>query len=187
MRNHRPLIFYVDLLGFACGCGLGNLRKKKIPTVIGVVLTLLVFNGCQASKIATDRPRSESVKVKADAKRGPHTQRYDDRFISKIEGRWWELADAVYEIGDHQPGAVMVRFKLWSDGTIRDVKIVNQTVDKLLALTCIKALQELSPVGKWPEDMVREVKRPYRDIKFTFYFNVGPFRPKSNGLPMNSR
>lgn len=92
---------------------------------------------------------------------------YDREFADAVQQRWNKLlADRTGTI----PGKVIVVFRLYYDGRITDVKIIQNDVGDLLSLLCRKAIEDPAPYKRWPVEMRREINADFRDIKFTFFY-----------------
>jgi hypothetical protein len=105
----------------------------------------------------------------------PELQDYDQKLVSSIENRWYELMDkSQYDVSDNEK--IVARFKLHQDGTVSDIKTSGNT-NALAAPLCIQAIQDCSPFPKWPDKMRSIVGQDYRDIDFTFYLNQKPQNP----------
>jgi hypothetical protein len=94
---------------------------------------------------------------------------YDSAVIYAIQSRWDSLLDQ-QRFADDRTGRVEVQFKLEYDGSVRDVKIVDNNVGDVLSYICQAAIEDAAPFGKWPDDMRREIGANYREIKFTFIY-----------------
>jgi hypothetical protein len=94
---------------------------------------------------------------------------YDAAFIGAVTQHWYDLLDRHNFAGDRS-GKVTVQFHLNYDGSISDVKILDNTVGDLLAYVCEEAVIEPAPYERWPSDMRREIGADYREITFTFYY-----------------
>ena len=94
---------------------------------------------------------------------------YDWAVVRAVERRWYDLlADQRY--ADDRPGKVSFQFHLNSDGTISQMKLIENTVDLVHALICESAIREPSPYAPWPEEMRRIIGENYREVTFTFYY-----------------
>ena len=103
-----------------------------------------------------------------DAKATPFGE-YDRQLIEAIQNRWFDLLEEKSFSRD-RTGRVVLEFNLNADGRITDMKIVENTVDELLAYVCEKAVMDPAPYAPWPADMRRLLDSNQRDIRFTFYY-----------------
>jgi hypothetical protein len=94
---------------------------------------------------------------------------YDAALVSAVTQRWYDLLDSQQFAMDRN-GKVMLQFHLNYDGTITDMKVVQNTVGELLSYVCEKAVSDPAPFAKWPSDMRQMVGENYREITFTFYY-----------------
>jgi outer membrane biosynthesis protein TonB len=94
---------------------------------------------------------------------------YDEAVISAVQERWYELLDEQRFAGA-RTGKVMLRFHLNSDGSVTEMKLVENTVDMTLALICQRAIRDPAPFDPWPSDMRKEIGASYREVTFLFYY-----------------
>ena len=64
----------------------------------------------------------------------------------------------------YKRGRVVLQFRLNYNGTISDVKVVDENVGLALSLMCQKAITDPSPFDKWPRGvpLARLEERPWR-------------------------
>jgi outer membrane biosynthesis protein TonB len=103
-----------------------------------------------------------------DAKATPFGA-YDSAIIEAVTQRWYDLLDS-HHYADDRTGKVTLRFKLMSDGSVIEVKTLDNSVGDLLSYLCQEAIEEAAPFAKWPPDMVRKIDQNYRELTFTFYY-----------------
>jgi len=103
-----------------------------------------------------------------DAKATPFGE-YDRALIEAVQQRWYDLLDKNH-YADDRNGKVTVTFKLMQNGDAIEVRAAEDTVGPTLSMLCVDAIEEASPFGKWPSDMIREIGKNYREITFTFYY-----------------
>ena len=94
---------------------------------------------------------------------------YDAAFIEAVEQRWFALLDNMSYNG-YRRGKVLVQFHLNYNGSISDLKVVEENVGLELSLMCQKAISDPSPYDKWPREMRLMVDKDYREIQFVFYY-----------------
>lgn len=92
---------------------------------------------------------------------------YDRDFIEAVQNRWDQL---LQNQSGNMPGKVVVEFRLYFDGRITDMKVIQNEVTDLLALYCQKAILDPAPYKRWPPEMRAEINKDYREIRFTFYY-----------------
>lgn len=95
---------------------------------------------------------------------------YDAAFIDTVRQYWYDELDRRQYDGSAQ-GKVALRFHLNSDGTITELKVVDDTVGGIWMYLCQNAVLRPAPYEKWSREMRVEVGRNYREIQFTFYYN----------------
>ncbi|MGD0207795.1 MAG: cell envelope integrity protein TolA [Verrucomicrobiota bacterium] len=94
---------------------------------------------------------------------------YDSKFIEAVTQRWYDLLDS-RQFAMDRSGKVTLRFHLNYDGSIVDMKVLENTVGDVLSYVCQKAVTDPAPFAPWPADMRRIVGENYREITFTFYY-----------------
>jgi hypothetical protein len=94
---------------------------------------------------------------------------YDSAFIAAVTQRWYDLLDS-RQFAMDRSGKVTLRFHLNYDGSIVDMKILENTVGDVLGYVCQKAVTDPAPFAPWPSDMRRIIGENYREITFTFYY-----------------
>jgi hypothetical protein len=93
---------------------------------------------------------------------------YDAQLVAAISQRWYDLLDS-QQFALDRTGKVVLQFHLNYDGTITDMKVVQNDVGELLGYVCQKAVTDPAPFAKWPGEM-RFKLGDSRDIQFTFYY-----------------
>ena len=93
---------------------------------------------------------------------------YDEKLVAAITQRWWNLLDS-QQFALDRTGKVVLHFRLNYDGTISDMKVVENDVGELLGYVCQKAVTDPAPFEKWPSEM-RFKLGDSSDIQFTFYY-----------------
>jgi hypothetical protein len=94
---------------------------------------------------------------------------YDAAFIEAVTQHWYDLLDS-HNFAMDRSGKVTVQFHLNYDGSITDVKVLDNNVGDVLGYICQEAVTEPAPYEKWPSDMRQMVGADYREISFTFYY-----------------
>ena len=94
---------------------------------------------------------------------------YDRAIIEAVTQHWYDMLDS-HRFAQDRTGKVIVYFKLKPDGSVEDLKMLENTVGELLGYVCEESVQEAAPFAKWPGDMRREIGANYREISFTFYY-----------------
>ena len=94
---------------------------------------------------------------------------YDAAFIAAVSQRWYDLLDS-RQFAMDRSGKVTLRFHLNYDGSIADMKVLENTVGDVLGYVCQKAVTDPAPFSPWPAEMRRLIGENYREITFTFYY-----------------
>ena len=94
---------------------------------------------------------------------------YDRAIIEAVTQHWYDLLDS-RRFAQDRTGKVILCFKLKSDGSIYEMRTLENTVGEMLGYVCQEAIEQSAPFAKWPPDMVRMIGENYRDISFTFYY-----------------
>jgi hypothetical protein len=94
---------------------------------------------------------------------------YDSKFIEAVTQRWYDLLDS-RQFAMDRSGKVTLRFHLNYDGSIVDMKVLENTVGDVLGYVCQKAVTDPAPFSPWPSEMRRLIGENYREITFTFYY-----------------
>lgn len=107
-----------------------------------------------------------------DAKATPFGE-YDREFIEAVQQHWYDLLDSM-NFSDDRHGEVVLQFHLNYDGTITDMKVLDDTVDDspdgIMGFVCVRAVNEPSPYERWPREMRLQIDKDYREIQFTFFY-----------------
>ena len=94
---------------------------------------------------------------------------YDAEFVDAVTYRWYSLLDS-QQFALDRTGRVRVQFHLNHDGSITDIKLLENTVGEVLGYVCQKAISDPQPYKPWTPEMRRLVGANYREITFTFYY-----------------
>ena len=89
-------------------------------------------------------------------------QNYDVIYEVMVEQKWYELLDQGHY--GYQTGKVVLKSRLFPDGTIDEVKTVESDISRPQTESCIEALLKTSPFQPWPKSLQFD----YREITFTF-------------------
>lgn len=96
---------------------------------------------------------------------------YDAAVIQAIQQCWFDLLER-HPIVQNTRGKVVLKFWMKSDGSVSDLKVVeNSAGDDLQSYACEAAVRKPAPYDPWPEDMRRVIQSDRREIRFTFYYN----------------
>jgi hypothetical protein len=94
---------------------------------------------------------------------------YDSDLVDAVTYRWYSLLDS-QQFALDRSGKVTLQFHLNYDGTITEMKVLENTVGDLLGYVCQKAINDPAPYKPWTEEMRRDIPSNYREITFTFYY-----------------
>ncbi len=109
-------------------------------------------------------------KVKSDASLdvvGTPLGDYIARMVEIVQRRWDQL------LQNRTPditGKVVLHFRLLPDGSVRDMKMVENEVGPLLEATCELAVTQPAPYEKWTREMRLGLPTDSYEITFTFYY-----------------
>jgi hypothetical protein len=93
---------------------------------------------------------------------------YDAAVIAAIQQRWYDLLDNTPFT--HRTGKVQLEFHLNVDGSVTELRMLDNDVGENLAGLCQRAIVDPAPFGPWPEDMKKKVGKDFREVLFTFYY-----------------
>ena len=161
---------------------IGDLALKKPDAVARIAPEVAPAPRERPRTLADARARKQIVGEKMKQEGGVRTRghvaldavatpfgSYDAAFIAAVQQRWYDLLDS--HPFTQRSGKVVLVFRLHPDGRITELNMTDNEVGELLALICQRAINDPAPYGKWPDDMRRMVEKPYREVKFTFYYN----------------
>jgi outer membrane biosynthesis protein TonB len=94
---------------------------------------------------------------------------YDRKIIEAVTQHWYDLLDS-QRFAQDRTGKVVLYFKLKFDGSITEMRTLENTVGETLGYVCQEAIEEAAPFEKWPSDMRRQIGANYREITFSFYY-----------------
>ena len=123
--------------------------------IFSFILVLVLLSGC-----ASDGVYSQ------DKIGGPFKD-YDTAFRDSIMHQWGTLLDKNKR---DRIGKVVVQFRLNYDGSITDMKVLEDDVGAEQVAICQKAVLSSAPFPHWPKDMIRMVGANYRVITYTFNY-----------------
>ena len=92
---------------------------------------------------------------------------YEQQFYAAVQAGWYQEIDFFQPIDTS--ANVVVQFRIHSDGTVDEVKILQSTASEIATLICQTALTKLSPFRPWTKEMV-EVFGQERVIEVTFSY-----------------
>ena len=99
---------------------------------------------------------------------------YDAALVAAVQQRWYDLLESINFSFDRH-GRVVLQFHLNYDGTITDMKVIDDSVDGsaegIMGVLCQRAVQDPAPFERWPREMRLMVDKDYREIQFSFYYD----------------
>jgi hypothetical protein len=95
---------------------------------------------------------------------------YDAVIIAAIQDRWFGLLDERKYSGDVR-GKVVIDFKLYSDGSVREIRESENTASPLWGLICQRAISDPAPFRPWPAEMKQFYGHNFREVRFTFFYD----------------
>ncbi|HUD47468.1 MAG TPA: hypothetical protein VMR33_11590 [Candidatus Baltobacteraceae bacterium] len=107
---------------------------------------------------------SSSLDVKSSA-----IGAYDQQFVEAVKARWdqlWENRTA------NASGKVVLEFRLHPDGRITGMTNVQNEVSDFMENMCERAILDPEPFQPWPREMRLDIPADYRDIQFTFFYDL---------------
>ena len=110
-----------------------------------------------------------AIESDLDVKASPFGS-YDAAFIAAVQARWFALLEQRDYVFD-KSGRVVVEFRLYKDGTIRQMNVPKNEVTETLAWCCQRAISDPAPYAPFPKDLQRLLKQDFRDVRFTFHYN----------------
>ena len=95
--------------------------------------------------------------------------KYDSAVVAAVEKKWYDILDSKNP-WPNKTGKVVVQFHLNSDGTVSDVKILENHAGELLGYVCERAIKSCSPFEHWSPEMLKMAGKDYLEVNFTFYY-----------------
>lgn len=92
---------------------------------------------------------------------------YDTSFRDSIMLRWGSLVGTKWP---SQHGKIVLQFRLSYDGSVSDIKVLEDSVDAGQVSICQAAILSSAPFPHWPQDMIRMVGANYRVVNIIFYY-----------------
>ena len=135
---------------------------------IQYIILLFLFVGCGAVSAQTTRAPTNSLD-----KFWPVSvafKNYDTAFRDSIVHRWKALLDG-NKSDQQRIGKVVLQFHLNYDGSVTDMKVIEDSVGKGQAPICQQAVLSSAPFPSWPARMRELIGANYRAITFTFNYS----------------
>jgi hypothetical protein len=131
------------------------LRVCNRIAVTLIISILPMLNGCVSDGV-----------VRGNKIDGPF-KNYDTAIRDSIMHDWGAL---LKKDKPKQIGKVVLEFHLNCDGSISDMKTLEDSVGGRQAVICQKAVLASAPFPRWPDDMSRMLGVKYRIMRFTFSY-----------------
>ena len=138
--------------------------NQKFISLVAILICACLLAGC-----ATQNSRPVPQVTINQPKGNTPFDKYDSALVQTVQNRWFDLLNSK-PLWTDRKGKVVVQFHLHSDGTVSDLKILDNEVGDLHGYVCEKAIKSSAPFGPWPPDMVRMLNEDYRTITFTFNY-----------------
>ncbi|MEI6194046.1 MAG: hypothetical protein WCS42_06925, partial [Verrucomicrobiota bacterium] len=101
-----------------------------------------------------------------DKMEGPFKD-YDTACRDSIMHQWSNLERSKWP---HRYGKIVLQFHFNYDGSVSDIKVLEDSVDAGQVVICQKAISSSAPFPPWPQDMKRMIGANYRVMTFTFNY-----------------
>ena len=131
------------------------LRICNCLTVSLSIFFLLLSSGCASKKLFSQ-----------DKMEGPFKD-YDTACRDSIMHQWSNLERSKWP---HRYGKIVLQFHFNYDGSVSDIKVLEDSVDAGQVVICQKAISSSAPFPPWPQDMKRMIGANYRVMTFTFNY-----------------
>ena len=95
--------------------------------------------------------------------------KYDSGTFDAIQKNWSRILDE-QKFAMDRFGKVVVQFHINSNGTVSDVKIIDNNVGEVLGYDCEEAIYKAAPFKPWSSDVKTMTGKDYREITFTFNY-----------------
>lgn len=145
-----------------------------ILTVVGLTvssLISLILLGCSSISPNSNKEYTLPLPKMLGGNTNSPFAKYDAEVVRAIQARWYELlSESERRLKPDIYGKVVVQFHLLTDGRVKALKVVDSDVDEIRTMFCLKAISDLSPFHRWPDEMVRVADRNLREVRFTFYY-----------------
>lgn len=138
-----------------------------------LAIAILLLCGCETTKSSSDAglpPEIHFVKDGIDSPVNTPAGQYDMAMFKKIQTKWFELAE---EQPRDKVGTVKVAFKMFSDGSVQDVTILEKSADLKPEFLdyCRRAVLESAPFDPFPEKLHKQFGNE-RKINIHFQYTL---------------
>jgi TonB family protein len=154
---HKSLLLFCCWFAFS-GCRTGTHMQSAISMVESK-------DHPSASQVSSSRPHPPKEIQKAN----PQIDEYDAALITKVENQWFQLLDERNYIAE-RTGTVVLSFTLNADGSVSDLRFVENTGDLALGLLCQSALKSGAPYPRWPEEKRQRIGTEHHTMELRFNY-----------------
>lgn len=92
---------------------------------------------------------------------------YEQQFYAALQAGWYQEIDFFQPIDTS--ARVVVSFRIESDGSIHDVRVLHSTASQIATLICQTALTKRSPFRPWTKEMM-QVFGKERELEVSFHY-----------------
>ena len=139
----------------------------------------------QAARAAAQAPPAFGGELGGGAKNGPTSSGgaqilsdtmgvdfgpYMQRIVYTTERAWWPIIPEVARPPLNKAGRVLIRFKIYKDGSVKDMKLEGPSGDVSLDRAAWGGILGASPFPQLP----KEFKGDYLELRFYFLYNIKP-------------
>ena len=141
---------------------------ERLLGILAVAL-ILVSVGCvtQRTPLRSSGNRPPPIVVTSGP---PEFRHYDEAFINTVRNRWFDLLDNL-PWAKTWTGKVIVSVHLHDDGRITDPLVLKNTTSVTLGKLCERAITDSQPYPVWPHRMREIVKKRFRILEISFYYD----------------
>jgi TonB family protein len=129
-----------------------------------------VFGGDSGPGAPNPHPGSMSGPEVLSDTMGVDFDPYLRRIVYETERAWWPIIPEIARPPLNKQGKVLVRFKIYKDGSARDMKLEGPSGDVSLDRAAWGGIQGASPFPQLP----KEFKGEYLELRFYFLYNIKP-------------
>lgn len=141
-------------------------RPRRIADALARQMTRNTLTGQKMKQEGSVKRRLEISSV--DAK-GTPIGIYDFALVEAVQQCWYRLLDEQRYASDYR-GKVVLQFRLHHDGSVTELRVVENSAGPIPGLICETAVDKPKPFERFPVHMRRMVGDT-REIQFTFYYN----------------
>ena len=140
--------------------------RVSLPVIL--IPVVLVVAACATDRASTHYPQAQVATIEKPGP--PECTDYDKALVASIEKRWFDLLDSL-QVRDFRQGKVVVGFRLHADGSVTDLRMLQNATTELLGVVCVKSIMDGAPYPVWPAPIRQVIEKDYREVQFAFHFN----------------